>query len=656
MDQYKDNAYFFLDLYNVEIALKNKVQADEFYYKYLSLSHHPDLKKDAVYTYKEFASENRPILASKNLNNLEFFPYVLENDRVKYLTISDFQYLEPTSPMLFRNYLTYEVGYTDPDFNQSKIIKQPEKISDGYSFNAFCLNKSQDKIYMTRYDGNSKRMVICVSEKEGISWGPFRTMQYIVKHPKFNFMHPMLTENEDQLVFSSDMTPGSGGYDLWIADLTEIGDIKHLKNLGKKINTSGNECFPTMYNQNTIFFSSDGHHGYGSLDLYKVDIDLKENSSPINLGASFNSSRDDYGLFYLKDAKTAFFTSNRSVSNTNIFIDKIYKIKLNILDCEILSFEIKSPFVNKDIIATSPESNLSATDVEQVASIKQVNDKTFDEALLTIAAQNKLEEPAKIVPAVNINTTQNTSSKADNDYSSNGNKATKVETNRTNEFESKINNETAPLYNLKNDKIEEKFVQFSNNASIPSLKTEQIIENKYWTTAKLWFKDFDIAIGYTYIRVINPKHEVVYSNYSTQNGMISVEVVEDNEYTIEIPRFKTMLQGVVFSKNENNFYFPYQTEQTSTISNIPINKSNKDKKFSTEQSTSRIKKIKPKTFYTNSAITKAPIISANKKTTTPNKQNNIQTKRPSKQTTKPNLNKKEAPTKPAPKNMIENFN
>jgi hypothetical protein len=103
------------------------------------------------------------------------------------------------------------------------------------------------------------------------------------------------------------------------------------------------------------------------------------------------------------------------------------------------------------------------------------------------------------------------------------------------------------LYEIKNDKIEEKFVQYTDNVSITNQKTDHIVENKFWTTAKLVFKDLDIPISYSYCRVINPRNEVIYSNYTTQNGMISIEVVESNEYTIEIPRFKTMLGGAVFS-------------------------------------------------------------------------------------------------------------
>ncbi len=626
IETYKDNAYFYLDLYNVEIALKNKVQADEFYYKYKSLEKNSGLAANSSIIYQELTSQRKPHLASKKIKSIEYFPYILENDKLKFLTISDYTYLEPTSPLLFRNYLTTEVGFSSQDFDKPKIVKQPEKTSEGFSYSAFCLNKNQNRIYMTRYDGNNRRMIICVSDKEERSWGPFKTIRYMVKHPKFNFMHPMLTESEDQLVFTSDLKGGAGGLDLWIADLTETGDIKNIHNLGKKINTIGNECFPTMYDQNSFFFSSDGHHGYGSLDLYKADLLTNGTASePINLGSSFNSSRDDYGLFYSKDRNTAFFTSNRSATNANLYWDKIYKIKLNVFDCEVLSFEIKNPFARQEEIADQKNSigdnKVSSADNSNSAAEESTSNST---------QEKKLESNKNLQPVNNTTTITHPNP-------SNQNAPHKT---RENTKEEKVD-----LYNTKSEKIEEKFVEYSDKVSISNLNTNAIVENKFWTTAKLIFKDIDIEIGYTYVKVINPKQEVVYSNYSTKNGMISLEVLENNEYTIEIPRFKTMIQGAVFSKNENSFYFPYISETIHKPREISIDNANEKSKPRASNSTSQ---NNSKSKLSNSNISKSAPSNKNIK---PSSLKPVPSAIP--KSLKPS--KKVGPQKSAPNNMIENF-
>jgi hypothetical protein len=647
MGQNQNNPLYFLDLYHVEIALKNTKQANEYFYKYLSLKKNLAANSDYVHKYQELNSEIKPKLVTTDLSSIDFYPFVLANGKIKYLTLSKYTYQEPTSPMLFRNYLTDEVVFNDTTFNKPKIVKQPGKTSDGFSYNTFCLNKAMNKIYMSRYDGGNRRMIICVSEKEGLKWNPFRVITYIAKHAKYNFLHPMLTENEDQLVFASDLPGGSGGYDLWIADLNETGEIKKVKNLGNKVNTLGNECFPSLYDQNSFFFSSDGHHGFGSLDLYRCDIGDKGVSSPINLGPSFNTNRDEYGLFYTADHKTAFFTSNRSVSNANLYIDKIYKIKLNVFDCEILDLEIKNPFVKTEevpVIADIP----TPTNPDNRSTQESIGSSVSGQNLASAPVPANEEPPIETTqPEIISQPAEITKSMVERAIES-----SKAILNSSSEVENtpKSATERVDLYEIKNDKIEEKFVQYADNVSITNQKTNHIVENKFWTTAKLVFKDLDIPISYSYCRVINPRNEVIYSNYTTQNGMISIEVVESNEYTIEIPRFKTMLGGVVFSiKGENTFYLPYEStaQAKSTNQTTPLNKDIRKDPVVKKPTKDKRQKSKPPRA---KGLASAPGLSIAKSS----KLSNSTTKSSSPAKTSPP--KKASEKKNAPKNMLENFN
>ncbi|MBL7790432.1 MAG: PD40 domain-containing protein [Chitinophagales bacterium] len=671
MNDYKDNPYYYLDLYHIEVALKNKEKADEFYYKYFALSKKLGLETNYVIEHQELSNSIRPSLVVMNQTSKDYFPYVLNNGKIKFLTQSKFSYLEPTSPLLTRNYLTNEVVFSDSSFKNQKLLEQPSKTSDGFSFHAFCLNKAQNKIYMTRYDGGNRRMIICVSDKVELRWQPFRTLSYISKNSKANFMHPMLTEDENQMIFASDMKGGNGGYDLWIADLSENDELSKVRNLGNNVNTLGNELFPTKYDDNSFFFSSDGHPGYGSLDLYRCDISNQKLSKPINLGASFNSVRDDYALFYSKDGNTGYFTSNRSVGNANLFIDKIYKIKLNVFDCEILNLEIRNPFSTSGSLAyekvnipTPTENGINTTSETQNQILEQPKNnqdadlnRSFKEENASPPVNAKFETPKEKTDETLIlgKTIKENIQQNENDHNPEdvqkiiaaseillGNKKKENVPKETTST-----NEALALYETKNDKIEEKFVAYSENESISSLKTNAIVENKFWTAAKLWFKDFNIPISYSYIRVINPKNEVIYSNYSSENGMISVEVVESNEYTIEIPRFRTLLKGVVFTEGDNNFYFPYESPDKKTSNNtVVLRKGNESKKIASNNR----KDKKPNFKYGKKSMNLG--IAITKSLPKSDKGNS----RPSKPTSKPSPTKKKPDDKGTPRNMIENFN
>ena len=130
--------------------------------------------------------------------------------------------------------------------------------------------------------------------------------------PKYSVGHPALSEDGKWLFFASDMPGGAGGTDLYVAAIAEDGTMSTPQNLGSTINTAGNELFPYFRN-GMLYFSSDGHYGWGDLDIYESKFSGGLNfSEPKNLGAPINSNRDDFS--YIIDAKGEFgyFSSNRA--------------------------------------------------------------------------------------------------------------------------------------------------------------------------------------------------------------------------------------------------------------------------------------------------------------------------------------------------------
>ncbi len=102
---------------------------------------------------------------------------------------------------------------------------------------------------------------------------------------------------------------GYGGNDLYAAQMDSRGRFSRVRNLGPEINTAGDEMFPHMADDGRLYFASDGHPGYGGLDLFVVD---RVNGKTVveNLGQPVNSTGDDFGIFLFK-ADRGFFTSNR---------------------------------------------------------------------------------------------------------------------------------------------------------------------------------------------------------------------------------------------------------------------------------------------------------------------------------------------------------
>lgn len=123
--------------------------------------------------------------------------------------------------------------------------------------------------------------------------------------------YPALHPQGNLIVFVSNRPGGLGGTDLWIT--RKEGDVWGSPvNLGPGINTKGNESFPIFNNQGMLFFSSDGHPGFGGLDIFSVNWKNNRWEDLQNLGYGLNSSDEDFGLLWEPGKSSGYLASNRA--------------------------------------------------------------------------------------------------------------------------------------------------------------------------------------------------------------------------------------------------------------------------------------------------------------------------------------------------------
>ncbi|PZX53218.1 OmpA family protein [Algoriphagus chordae] len=143
---------------------------------------------------------------------------------------------------------------------------------------------------------------------------------------------PAFSEDGSELYFASNRPGGFGGIDLYKATRLANSDFGNPVNLGPNINTPGNELFPRPMADGKFFFSSDGHPGYGKLDLFVAEKDAAGAQVVKNLGENFNSINDDFSLFFTEYPKAGFIASNRDggVGDDDIYFfeDKTPKPKI----------------------------------------------------------------------------------------------------------------------------------------------------------------------------------------------------------------------------------------------------------------------------------------------------------------------------------------
>ncbi len=166
--------------------------------------------------------------------------------------------------------------------------------------------------------------------------------------------HPSLSDDGVYLFFASDMPGGYGETDLYYVKIANDGTMSSPVNLGPKINTIGNEVFP-FYRNGVLYFSSDGHYGWGDLDVYESNF-LADGTftTPKNLGGPINSNKDDFAFVIDKTDSYGYVSSNRAEGKG---------------DDDIYSFTKGKPVCNQSIsgMAFDRKSKLPLTDVSIMA-------------------------------------------------------------------------------------------------------------------------------------------------------------------------------------------------------------------------------------------------------------------------------------------------
>ncbi|MFE3871590.1 OmpA family protein [Flavobacterium sp. ZS1P70] len=199
------------------------------------------------------------------------------------------------------------VYFTRNNFKKGKRAKNSNKISNLQIFKAELINNKWTSIVSL----------------------PFNSDDYSTEHPA-------LSNDEKTLYFASDMPGTLGSFDIFSISINSV-DYGTPKNLGNKINTPKKEQFPFISKDDKLYFSSNGHTGYGSLDVFVSEIENNSFSKPLNIGLPVNSGFDDFSFTIDSESKDGYFSSNRPGGKGN---DDIYELKetkpLVLEDCKQL--------------------------------------------------------------------------------------------------------------------------------------------------------------------------------------------------------------------------------------------------------------------------------------------------------------------------------
>ncbi|WP_243833000.1 OmpA family protein, partial [Meridianimaribacter flavus] len=167
--------------------------------------------------------------------------------------------------------------------------------------------------------------------KEGDKWSNIEG--FAINSENYSVKNPSVSADGKTLYFASNMPGGYGLFDIYKASINDDGTLGEAENLGQKVNTQGQEMFPYISSNGTLYFSSNGHLGLGNLDVFHTkEIDGK--MAPVrNIGVPINSNADDFAFRLDEESGEGFVSSNRE---GGVGSDDIYAIKKLQPLCDVL--------------------------------------------------------------------------------------------------------------------------------------------------------------------------------------------------------------------------------------------------------------------------------------------------------------------------------
>lgn len=190
----------------------------------------------------------------------------------------------------------------------------PEPINTKDNEGLSAITKKGDMLIFTRCSVEKNKEMfnqLWSAPKKGNSWGDPVKLAFCVDTLKY--ASPSLSSDGLTLFFSSNMPGGQGENDIWYAKYDKKGAKWGTPvNLGPGINTAGNDVFPFIHDDGTLYFASNGHLGMGGLDIFRAEKKGDDQWANVtNMKYPINSAGDDFGIVFEGKKERGYLSSNR---------------------------------------------------------------------------------------------------------------------------------------------------------------------------------------------------------------------------------------------------------------------------------------------------------------------------------------------------------
>lgn len=261
----------------------------------------------------EFVSKN---IDNKLLIKKERLPEPINGYTLQYFPVltADSKKLLFTKRDGIENHQTEDifVAFYDEETGWSKPSGISDRINTFYNEGTCTISADGNILIYTSCDAPDSfgSCDLYVAYKVNGQWQKSQNMGRNVNSRSWD-SQPSLSADGRILFFSSNRRGGFGGNDIWYSLRMPDGSWAEAKNLGSTINTPKDEVSPFIYfNNEILFFASNGHQGFGGMDLFVSRVENGEFTEPENLGYPINDHKDQFSLFITAQRDYAYYTES----------------------------------------------------------------------------------------------------------------------------------------------------------------------------------------------------------------------------------------------------------------------------------------------------------------------------------------------------------
>jgi peptidoglycan-associated lipoprotein len=232
-------------------------------------------------------------------------------------------------------------GQNFTDIFESKVDKKSkwstpvpvENINSEFEEGTPSFSSDYKEMYFTRCEAGKREKKGCIimnSKLNGDKWSDPKNIGLLPD--SLVAAHPSISKDGLTLYFVSDIAGGFGKKDIWKVTRLRSGDAwSKPVNLGPDINTTGDELFPYIREDGTLYFSSDGLIGLGGLDIFKATPQPDGSWAVVNMKPPINSFADDFGITFEDGSEKGIFSSTRKgKGNDDLYTFELPPLRFNV--------------------------------------------------------------------------------------------------------------------------------------------------------------------------------------------------------------------------------------------------------------------------------------------------------------------------------------